>query len=133
MLRRSGGDAGAVMFGAYRHIVSDTNQLVVPTCSTCSASGMTMYTVDIHSCHGYAFRLSERSFRLFIRRPVCRSVRSASDKRFCLFCIRSQSAASSSDRARRVFRAAAATARINFAMFSAADSCFVIRLFPVLW
>ena len=26
MLRRSGGDAGAVMFGAYRHIVSDTNQ-----------------------------------------------------------------------------------------------------------
>lgn len=26
MLRRSGGDAGAVMFEAYRHIVSDTNQ-----------------------------------------------------------------------------------------------------------
>lgn len=41
---------------------------------------MTMYTVDIHSCPGYAFRLSERSFRLFIRRPVYRSVRSASDK-----------------------------------------------------
>ena len=39
-----------------------------------------MYTVDIHSCPGYAFRLSERSFRLFIRRPVYRSVRSASDK-----------------------------------------------------
>ncbi|WP_257903357.1 hypothetical protein [Salmonella enterica] len=26
MLRRSGGDAGAVMFEAYRHIVSDTNR-----------------------------------------------------------------------------------------------------------
>ena len=26
MLRRSGGDAGSVMFEAYRHIVSDTNQ-----------------------------------------------------------------------------------------------------------
>ncbi|MDJ1587244.1 hypothetical protein QNN67_15330 [Listeria monocytogenes] len=26
MLRRSGGDAGAVMFEAYRHIASDTNQ-----------------------------------------------------------------------------------------------------------
>ncbi len=39
-----------------------------------------MYTVDIHSCHGYAFRLSERYFRLFIRRPVYRSVRSASDR-----------------------------------------------------
>lgn len=26
MLRRSGGDAGAFMFEAYRHIVSDTNQ-----------------------------------------------------------------------------------------------------------
>ncbi|EEB9883043.1 TPA: hypothetical protein NV767_004318 [Escherichia coli] len=26
MLRRSGGDAGAVLFEAYRHIVSDTDQ-----------------------------------------------------------------------------------------------------------
>ncbi|EAU1481016.1 hypothetical protein D0W60_23885 [Salmonella enterica] len=44
-----------------------------------------MYTVDIHSCPGYAFRLSERSFRLFIRRPVYRSVRSASDSGFSGF------------------------------------------------
>ena len=103
MLRRSGGDAGAVMFEAYRHIVSDTNQA--------RRSYMTMYTVDIHSCPGYAFRLSERSFRLFIRRPVYRSVRSASDK--ALLPVRAFAHSRlprHQDRARRVFRAAAATA-----------------------
>lgn len=70
-----------------------------------------MYTVDIHSCHGYAFRLSERSFRLFICRPVYRSVRSASDK--ALLPVRAFAHSRlprHQDRARRVFRAAAATA-----------------------
>ena len=65
---------------------------------------MTMYTVDIHSCPGYAFRLSERSFRLFIRRPVYRSVRSASDK--ALLPVRAFAHSRlprHQDRARRVF------------------------------
>ena len=57
MLRRSGGDAGAVMFEAYRHIVSDTNQARRSCMLDLLESVRHDYVqVDIHSCPGYAFR-----------------------------------------------------------------------------
>jgi hypothetical protein len=49
MLRRSGGDAGAVMFEAYRHIVSIPISSSFYMLDLLESVNMTMYTVNHHS------------------------------------------------------------------------------------